>query len=140
MGNKASEYTSSSGGDAQGTAKSYMQSAQDTASDLGNKAQSNMPSSGDDAQGAAKSYLQTAQDTASDYANKAQANMPSSGEAQESGKSYLETAQDYASSAAKTVSDTISGKNNLFPFLQPPNTHQAADVANKISESGSGKQ
>ena len=118
LGNKASENAPSSGGDAQGTAKSYAQSAQDTASDYTSKAQQNMPSSGEDAQGTAKSYLQTAQDTASDLTNKAQHNMPSSGEAQQSGKGYLETAQGYAANAADQLSKTVSGENQLVVILQ----------------------
>jgi len=44
--------------------------------------------------------------------------MPSQGEAQQSGKSYLETAQDMASNAAKTVSDTVSGKLCLFSSFE----------------------
>ena len=140
LSNKASENTPSSAGDAQGTAKSYLSSAQDTASDLTNKASENAPSTGE-AQGAAKSYLQQAQDTASDLANKASANAPSSGEAQEGAKSYIETAQKYASDAAKTVSDTVSGPSlpALLSF-SAAHTHHITDIANQISESGSGKK
>ena len=54
--------------DAQGTAKSYLQTAQDTASDLAKKAQQNAPANSGEAQEAAKSYLETAQGIASDAA------------------------------------------------------------------------
>lgn len=117
-----------------------MQGAQDTASDYSNKASENLPSSGGDAQGTAKSYLQSAQDTASNLASQASERAPSSGEASETGKSYLETAQDLASNAAKTVSDTVSGKLPLFSSSQQVKTHHITDIANKISESGSGNK
>ena len=57
-----------SGEDAQGTAKSYLQSAQATASDLANKAQQNAPANSGEAQEGAKTYLETAQGIASNAA------------------------------------------------------------------------
>ena len=54
--------------DAQGTAKSYLQYAQNTASDLANKAQQNAPANSGEAQEGAKTYLETAQGYAANAA------------------------------------------------------------------------
>lgn len=66
MSNKASANAPSSD-EASGTAKSYLQSAQDTTSDLVNKASANAPSAGQTQEGA-KSYVDTAQEYAASAA------------------------------------------------------------------------
>ncbi|KAL9602039.1 MAG: hypothetical protein Q9219_002148, partial [cf. Caloplaca sp. 3 TL-2023] len=87
-----------------------------TTQELGDKSRSGF----DTTQNTAKSYADQASNAASDATSKISENMPSGG-AQDTGKTYLDQATEAASNAAKYVSDTVS------------------DVANKISESGSGQ-
>ena len=94
----------------------------------------------DSVQDTAKSYTSQASDTASDLTNKASENMPSGGQAQDTGKTYLDQATEAASNAAKYVSDTATGMSSVISFVHMSIlTPCPTDLANKISESGSGQ-
>ncbi|KAL8773484.1 MAG: hypothetical protein Q9209_001588 [Squamulea sp. 1 TL-2023] len=109
LGNQASDMTSnaqkklsenmpSSGGDAEGAAKSYANQAvcQSQLTQLYHTP--------------ANELLQS--DMAADAQKKVSENLPSGGQAQGTGKTYIDQASEMASNAAKVVSDTLSDAAN----------------------------